>query len=881
MDIEQWLCGLGLQQYVTAFHDNAIDAEVLSELTETDLEKLGVLLGHRKRLLKAIEGLRKQEPRQAAPVAPAPMQSKGAERRQLTVMFCDLVGSTALSARLDPEQMRDILRAYQDAVAGAIARFEGHVAKFMGDGALAYFGWPKVHENEAEGAVRAGLAVVEAVARLGEPGGAPLACRIGIASGLVVVGDLIGEGGAQEEAVVGDTPNLAARLQALAEPGTVMVSEQTRRLIGGLFEVEDLPALALKGFAVPQRAFRVRREGRAESRFEALHGAGLAPLVGREHELGLLLERWERAKNGDGQVVLLAGEPGIGKSRLLQAFRERLADEPYLPLSQYCSPFHKTSTLHPVIGLLTRAAHLASDDPPSRKLDKLEALLVRGTSDVAGAAPLIAALVSVPADDRYPPLALTPQRQKERTLSVLLDQVAGLAKREPVLEVFEDVHWADATTLELLDLVVDRVRTLRAMVLITFRPEVTPRWTGHAHVTILTLSRLGRRQGTAVVEHLTGGKALPAEILEQIVARTDGVPLFVEELTKTVLESGLLKEEAGGYALTRPLPTFAIPSTLYDSLMARLDRLAPVREVAQIGAVIGREFEHELLASVAGMDEKGLAEALRQLVEAELAFRRGEPPDATYVFKHALVQDAAYGSLLISRRQQLHARVASVLEERSPVTAEADPVLLAYHFGQAGLAEKAVEYHEKAGRRALARSAVAEALVHFRSALDQLQSLPRSEERLRRELAIRLALGSGSVAAYGFAAPATGEAYRRALDLCEELGEQGEIFPVVYGLCLYQLYRAALADMMSGAERLLALAEAGNDRNRLFFAHRAVGVSAFPAGDFPRARFHLEQALELYDPEAHRTPAFVYAFDPRVVCLDHLARTLLPLGFLE
>jgi class 3 adenylate cyclase/predicted ATPase len=889
VDIEAWLRGLGLEHYAQAFRDNAIDGEILPKLTADDLKDIGVtIVGHRRRMLEAIATLRaaaEPTPSPAAETRPAPTPDPRpasplqAERRQLTVMFIDLVGSTVLSTRLDPEEMGEVLRAYQDAVAGEVLRWEGHVAKFMGDGVLAYFGWPKAHEDDAERAVRAGLAITEAVAGLPARGGETLAARVGIATGLVVVGDLVGQGAAREEAVVGETPNRAARLQQLARPGTVVVGEPTRRLVGGLFELEELPAPALKGFAGPQRAYLVLGEGLAESRFEALHGLGLTPLVGREHELALLLERWDRAKDGEGQVVLLGGEPGIGKSRLLRALRERLADEPCLPLSHYCSPFHQASALHPVIDLLERAAGFARDDTPAGKLDKLEALLARGTADLAGAAPLVAALLSVPTADRYPPLDLTPRRQKERTLEVLVDQVAGLARREPVLALYEDVHWADPTTLEALDLVIDRARTLRALVVVTFRPEFAPRWTGDAHVNLLTLSRLGRRQGAAMVEQVTGGKALPPEVLEQIVEHTDGVPLFVEELTKAVLELGLLEEGAGGYTLAGPLPPLAIPSTLRDSLMARLDRRAPVREVAQVGAVIGREFSHELLAAVAGLPEAELDHATEQLVTTGLVFRRGGPAQAVYLFKHALVQDAAYGSLLISRRQQLHARIAQVLEERFPETAETEPELLAHHFGQAGLAEEAVDYHERAGRRALARSALAEALAQFGAALARLQDLPRAEGRLRRELALRLALGSGHVAAHGFAAPATGEAYRRAIELCEELGDARELFPVLYGLGLYYLYAAELSEARAVAERLLSLAETDDDRGLSFFAHRAAGVSALPAGDFAGARSHLERALELYDPGEHRSPAFVYAFDPRVVCLDYLARTLLPLGF--
>jgi class 3 adenylate cyclase/predicted ATPase len=893
VDIAGWLRGLGLERYEQAFRDNAINDEILPKLTADDLKDIGVtVVGHRRKILEAIAALDAGDgwmtsstagtqiaPARSPQSTPPSIQ---AERRQLTVMFVDLVGSTALAHRLDPEEMGKVLLAYQDAVAGVVTRFEGHVAKFMGDGVLAYFGWPKAHEDEGERAVRAGLAIARAVAEIMSPAGGALATRVGIATGLVVVGDLVGKGAAQEESVVGETPNLAARLQQAAKPGAVVISEPTRRLIGGLFEVQEVTAHALKGFPKALRAYYVIGEGQAEDRFEALHGAGLAPLVGRVQELALLLERWERAKDGEGQVVLLTGEPGIGKSRLLRALRENLANEPFLPLSHYCSPFHQTSALHPVVDLFERAAQFARDDAPPRKLDKLEALLARGIADVSEAAPLIAALLSIPADGRYPPLSISPQRQKERTLEVLQDQLAGLARREPVLALYEDVHWADPTTLELLDVVIDRIRTLSVLVLVTFRPEFTPRWIGYApHVTLLSLNRLGRRQGTTMIEHLTGGKALPAEVLEQIVERTDGVPLFVEELTKAVLELELLREEAGGYTLAGPLPLLAIPSTLQDSLMARLDRLAPVREIAQIGSVIGREFSYVLLAAVTKLPDAELQDTVDQLVLTGLVFRRGAPTHISYIFKHALVQDAAYNSLLISRRQQLHARIAQVLEECFPETAAAEPEVLAHHFGQAGLVEKAVEYHVQAGRRAIAQSAVSEALAQFGSALDRLEGLPRSKERLRQELGIQLALGSGHVAVHGFAARATGDAYRRASELCEELGETRELFPVLYGLCLYHLYRAELPEAKSVAERLLKLAETTSDRGLLFFAHRAAGVSALPAGEFPQARFHLEQALAIYDPGEHRSPAFVYAFDPRVVCLDYLSRTLLPLGLPE
>jgi class 3 adenylate cyclase len=679
LEVSRWLAEQGLGHYAHAFAENGIASDVLRELTDADLKELGFNLGDRKRLLKAIAALdpkaKQDQVETAQPTATAAVPRE-AERRQLTVLFCDLVGSTALSGHLDAETMREVITRYQNTVAGEITRFEGHVAKFMGDGVLAYFGWPRAHEDDAERAVRSGLALVQAVGGL-EAAGRPLAARIGIATGLVVVGDLVGDGAAQEEAVVGETPNLAARLQALAQPGAVVISQATRRLVGGLFELTDLGAQRLKGFAEPLAAWQVEGEGRAEGRFEALHGEWLTRLVGREHELGILLERWSWAKDGDGQVALLSGEPGIGKSRLTRSLIERLADESHTRLRYYCSPYHTNSALYPVTEQLERAAGLRVEDAAETRLDKLEAVLAEATENPAEVTPLIAALLSIPAGPRYPPVNLAPEAQKLRTFETLLGQVIGLAGRWPLLMVLEDAHWVDPTTSELFGLIIDRIQRLPVLLLITFRPEFTPPWTGYAHVTSLTLSRLGQRQGAEMVERLTGGKPLPARVLIQL--KTDGVPLFVEELTKTVLESGLLADAGDHYELSSPLPPLAIPATLHDSLMARLDRLVPVKEVPQIGAVIGREFSHELLAAVAHRPESELNAALDKLVAAELVFRRGTAPEATYSFKHALVQDAAYQSLLKSKRQQLHARIAQALEERPTDTGEVEPEVLARH----------------------------------------------------------------------------------------------------------------------------------------------------------------------------------------------------------
>jgi class 3 adenylate cyclase/predicted ATPase len=871
LDVSRWLAEQGLGHHAEAFAENGIAGDVLRELTDADLKELGLNLGDRKRLLKAIAAL-DQEPARDRTEASSlrPVTPREAERRQLTVLFCDLVGSTELSRRLDPEEMSGVIRAYHRCCADVIGRWDGYIAKYMGDGVLAYYGWPRAHEDDAERAVRSGLELAKSVGEQTASDGSRLAARIGIATGQVVVGELFGEGAAQEEAVVGETPNLAARLQALAEPGAVVISQATRRLVGGAFELDDLGPKRLKGFAEPLAVWRVAGEGKAEGRFEARQTAGLTPLVGREEEIALLLRRWRRARDGEGQVVMLSGEPGIGKSRLVRELRDRLADEPHIPLLYQCSPHHTTSPLHPVIERLVRAAGFERDDLLETRLNKLETLLAHGTDRLEEAVPLIAALLGVPVGKRYALPETTPQRQKQRTLEALLDQLEGLTVAKPVLLAYEDVHWIDPTTQELLGLTVRRVQRLPVLLLITFRPEFSPPSNGQPHVSTLPLGRLGRREGAAIIEQVAQDKALPDEVAAQIVAKTDGVPLFVEELTKAVLESGLLQDAGDRYELPGPLPSLAIPSTLHDSLLARLDRLAPVKEVAQIGAAIGREFSHALLLAVADRPAPELKGALDQLVASELVFRRGTLPEATYTFKHAMVQEAAYGTLLKSRRQHIHARIAGALKERFPQTAAAQPEVVARHLTEAGETERAIPYWREAGQHAAERSAFKEATAHLDKGLELVTRLADSTERDRQELGLRLALGSVLTAMKGSAAAEIGQTYSRARELCHDGGAHAELFTATWNLWHFHAHGpgSQMEKARRLADELLTIAEQWSDPEFLLQAHHAAWTTCLRMPNMLAAcRDHTEQGVALYDRQQHHTHRFIYGgHDPGVCC---------------
>ena len=792
-----------------------------------------------------------------AAVMPAsgPRATSAAERRQLTVMFCDLVDSTPLSEQLDPEDLREVVHAYQEACAEVISRFDGYLAKYLGDGLLVYFGYPLAHEDDARRAVRTGLGILAAMKplnrRLQEQWGIRLGVRVGVHTGLVVAGEMGGGETREAFAIVGRTPNVAARLQGAAEPDTVVISAYTDRLVRGFFACRPLGPHALRGVAEPVEVYRVLHESGAESRLDVALTTGLTPLVGREQEAALLQERWQRAQAGTGQVVLLGGEAGIGKSRLLHALKEHTAGEAHARWEYRCSPYHQHSALYPVVGAVQRALRLASDDSSEGKLDKLERALNRAGVAVPEAAPLIAALLSLPAARRYPPLTLTPERQKQQTLDALLTWLLQEAERGPLLVIVEDLHWSDPSTLEFLSLLIDRAATARMFTLLTSRPDFSPPWTGRPHLTHITLDRLTRQQVRDMVARLTGGKALPAAVLEQVVTRTDGVPLFVEELVKEVLESGLVREDVSGYQLTRPLPPLGIPATLQDSLMARLDRLTTAREVAQLAAVLGREFPYALLRAVSPHDEATLRRELARLVEAELLYLRGLPAEATYSFKHALIQEAAYQSLLRSRRQEYHARVAQSLEEGFPETVETQPEILAHHYTEAGNAERAIISWHRASRRAVARSAHLEAIGHLTRALELLAAFPDTPDRARQELALQVALGTPLTAAKGFAAPEVERAYARARELCLQVGDTPQLFAVLVRLATLYLSRTDYTAARALSEQCLELAEAAQYPAFLLAAHTGLGQTLYMMGELLPARAHLERAIALYDPRKH------------------------------
>jgi class 3 adenylate cyclase/tetratricopeptide (TPR) repeat protein len=876
-DIAGWLIGIDLPQYEAVFRDNAIDLEILPELGEPDLEKLGVLLGHRKKMLRAIAALASEEAAARSVTHAAVAAIEGAERRQLTVMFCDLVASTMLATQLDPEDLHEVLNAYTARVSQVVGRFGGFVARVVGDGVIVYFGYPQAREDDAERALRAALALIDDIEQL-EVSTGRLQIRIGIATGLVVVGEIGEAGNVQSHDVVGETPNLAARLQTLAEPNAVIVAPGTRQLVGNLFEFRDCGLAPLKGFAEPVHIWQLLRASTVGSRFEALRSALLTPLVGREDELELLQRRWRRASAGAGQIVLLSGEPGIGKSRILAAFDDSLQGEPHIKVRAFCSPHYQDSPLYPVIAHMERAARFARADTAEARIDKLEALVSQtgeiGTDELA----LFAELMGLPAGGRYPEPRLDPQEKRERTLAAFARQLEAQAARRPVLLVFEDIHWIDSTTLELLDLLVARVPSLRVLMCLTFRPEFQPPWSGQAHVTALTLSRLEQREAARLVSRIAGDKPMPADIVERIVARADGIPLFAEELTKTLLESGVLQERDGGYELESPLPRLAIPPTLHASLLERLDRHPAIKEVAQVGAVIGREFSSELLAAVARMPDEQMRDGLERLVASGLVFRRGRPPHESFLFKHALVQDAAYASLLRRPRQDMHARIGKVLEQRFSDITALQPEVLAHHYTEAGLTELAIDFWRQAGKRAL-RSAHVEGVMHLTHAIDLIRLLPHSPERSRRELDLHLALGQVMRATKGYAAPDTLRVFSRARDLLDDGATVNERKTILYALWSVHYVRAEHAEAREVAQQCAALAAQHRDGEVSVLAAMLKGCSSLAMGEFTESRHYLSQTQELSIRDREGSAEARFTQNNGIAALSYLAWALWPLGY--
>ncbi len=869
MDIETWLRGLGLQQYLAAFRDNAIDAEILPELTDADLERLGIVLGDRKRLLKAIATLAAPTPMvKATPVGPTSSHGDGAERRHLTVMFCDLAGSTALSGRMDPEDLREVISTYQNCVAETVRRFDGFLAKYMGDGVLVYFGYPRAHEDDAERAVRAGLSLVQVVGQL--QAAEPLRVRVGIATGLVVVGDLVGVGEAQERGIVGETPNLAARLQDLAKPGSIVVAASTRRLLGSRFRLCDLGRQELKGFAGPIEYWAVEGVSVSESRFESVRSGRLTGFVGREHELGLLMGRWKLAQDGEGQVVLLSGEPGIGKSRILSELRTRLETYRAASLRFHCSPYYVNSAFYPIIDNFERTLQFARDETAEQKLEKLEALIVGQYGHPRDDARLIAAMLSIPYEARYGAAPMTPQKLKDETLRALIDIVEAAARQQPTVMLFEDAQWADPTTLEAMDLLVHRLRNIPLLVVVAHRPEFLSRWSRHDYVTSLTLTKLARPQSSAMVARLAGDKALPADLVEQIIAKTDGVPLFVEELVKSILESADLKDAGDRWEYAGHADRLAIPLTLRDLLLARLDRFTPVKEIAQIGAAIGREFGYELIAAVAPHAKPKLDQALAQLTASGLAFQQGMPPAAVYTFKHALVQDAAYDSLLKRRRQELHDKIARVIEEHFPTIEATEPELLAHHYTEAKQ-PRAIQLWRQAGSLALGRMALTEAIAHLNKGLGLVVVLPSSADRDSKELSLRTLLGTAWIGLKGWASQEVWDALYPALGLANSLRRNDALVPTLFGLWANTFTTGRVAESLCWFTQTLDAAEAYGDPALQILGHYTAVVSYFYRGDLINARQHADHLLALYAEERHgRLMGFIHQ-DPKTVGLAYAA----------
>ena len=881
INVTDWLHSLGLEQYAEAFRNNDIDGEVLPDISADDLIAIGVTsIGHRRKLLAAIATLKSADPVPTLSSISA-ARSADAERRQLTVMFCDLVGSTALSAQLDPEELSNVIGAFQKACASAISVFGGSIAKYMGDGALVYFGYPEAHEDDAERAVRAGLALLDAMAAIHLPMPVRPQVRIGIATGLVVVGELIGDGAAQERVAVGETLNLAARIQSAASPNSIAVGELTFRLAGAAFEYEDLGPHEFKGIPGAARLWRVVGESGARGRFDTRAVKGLTPLVGRAEELGLLRDRWDHAKDGDGQLILLSAPAGFGKSRLAEAFRENLGDSSIPYLQYLASPFYVNSPFYLFIKRLEWAAGIVRADSESEKLDKLEGILQGSTETKQEAAPLLASLLSIPFGDRYPRLQINELVQKQRTMEVLVDQLVLLSNRCPVLLVFEDAHWIDRTSLELLNKIILRAADLPVMIIVTYRPEFVPPWSDLGHVTVLKLNQLGRSQVVDFIHKAAGGKTLPQAIAGQIAVKSGGVPLFIEEITRSILESGDLELDGERYVLRQSIGDFTIPSTLQDSLIARLDRLGSAKDVVLTASIIGREFSYELIEAISPVPETLLSD-LERLVQSDLLGQRGAPPQSRYVFKHALIRDAAYLSVLNARKRELHQRIAEVLANRFPDIVETEPELLAHHYTEANVVDDALAYWRQAAKRASARMAHAEALGHVDKAKKLIAALPAGAEQDEWELAFLMIEGALQMTLHGWESLQANQVYEAARVVAERLGRPAELFPAVWGLWLGAHSSGQHARAHELYREMFHLLKRTDDVECMVQANHA-GCTQMLAEGLPRAALdHIEQLLNYYQVDVHRDLGLLYgAHDPGCCGLSNRAFILVMLGQLD
>jgi class 3 adenylate cyclase/tetratricopeptide (TPR) repeat protein len=866
-DLAEWLARHGLDQYAQTFAENNIEYSVLPDLTEDDLEKLGVSLGHRKKLLRAIDAVRRE--------AVSPVQHREAEFRQITVMFCDLVGSTQLSEKLDPEDLQKLIDAYRRECSTAIRRYGGEVARYFGDGVMAFFGWPRAHEDDALRAVHAALEIVSGVTKISGP--VTLACRVGVCSGPVVVGEIVNSTASWSMDAVGETPNIAARLQTLAATNTVLISESTRRLVSAAFDLQDFGLQELKGVTEPIHVYRVLAAKNAASRFEAAHAGSLTPLVGRSSELSLLLDRWEKVKEGDGQVILLSGIPGVGKSRLLHELKSHIQHEPHLLLHHQCSPYHSQSAFFPVIEQIEQAAQLTAREADADKIAKLQAYLPRSPDSSKEPLPLIANLLSIFTENHRELSELTPQQIKNRTISTLVDMLLAFSLQHPTLCIFEDAHWLDPSTLELLELIISRIDDARVLLIVSCRPEFRPTWIAHANITIHSLTRLSHTEVKTMIRDVLRGATIPQQLVDQIIEKADGVPLFIEELTSSTLSAPL--RTRGTFERTAQPALLRVPETLSDALMERLDRVAPSRRVAQIAAVIGREFSYNLLSAASRINEEEVQSALSLLEQADIIYRVGISPFVRFAFKHVLLRDAIYDSLLRSKRQQIHADIAAILENDFPERVGNQPEILAYHYQEAGNYQLAIRCWFESGQRALAHSANVEAIANFRRALQLLNALPDTPERTKQEVDIQLALGIPLIAVQGYAAAETREAFSRARTLCLRLGNIPEYFQALFGLWGHSWMSGKNDEALHMADEFLSRSRALSDPIPLMVAYRVMGSTLLTIGEFQSSANHFEEAIRLSLSKGKQPLYNLYMVEPQAASLLLLSWDLWFLGY--